>query len=45
MKAGESMNEYFARTLSIANKMKANGEDKGDVAVVEKIFEIHDSKV
>lgn len=45
MKAGESVNEYFARTLSIANKMKANGEDKGDVAVVEKIFEIHDSKV
>ena len=32
------MNEYFARTLTIANKMKANGDDKGDVAVVEKIL-------
>ena len=38
MKVGESMNEYFARTLTIANKMKANGDDKGDVAVVEKIL-------
>ncbi|RVW19207.1 Retrovirus-related Pol polyprotein from transposon TNT 1-94 [Vitis vinifera] len=38
MKAGESVNEYFARTLTIANKMKANGDDKGDVAVVEKIL-------
>ncbi|KAL6334054.1 hypothetical protein AAG906_001809 [Vitis piasezkii] len=36
--AGESVNEYFARTLTIANKMKANGDDKGDVAVVEKIL-------
>ena len=38
MKEGESMNEYFARTLIIANKMKANGENKGDPAVVEKIL-------
>ena len=38
MKAGEFVNEYFARTLTIANKMKANGEDKGDVVVVEKIL-------
>ncbi|KAL5837969.1 hypothetical protein ACOSQ3_015138 [Xanthoceras sorbifolium] len=38
MKFGESVNEYFAHTLAIANKMKANGEDKGDVAVVEKIL-------
>ncbi|XP_073049032.1 uncharacterized protein [Primulina eburnea] len=38
MKTGESVNEYFARTLAIANKMKANGENKGDVAVVEKIL-------
>lgn len=30
MKAGESVNEYFAWTLTIANKMKANGDDKGD---------------
>ncbi|KAF2318018.1 hypothetical protein GH714_041345 [Hevea brasiliensis] len=38
MKNGETVNEYIARALSIANKMKANGEDKGDVAVVEKIL-------
>jgi hypothetical protein len=38
MKAGESVNEYFARTLTITNKMKANGENKGDTAIVEKIL-------
>jgi len=38
MKQGESVNEYFARILTITNKMKANGENKGDVAVVEKIL-------
>ena len=32
------MNDYFAQTFTIANKMKANGDDKGDVAVVEKIL-------
>ena len=32
------MNEYFARTLTIANRMKANCENKGDVAIVEKIL-------
>ncbi|KAI9161083.1 hypothetical protein LWI28_014282 [Acer negundo] len=38
VKAGETVNEYFARTLTIANKMKANGENKGDVAIIEKIL-------
>ncbi|XP_022958903.1 uncharacterized protein LOC111460051 [Cucurbita moschata] len=38
MKVGESVNEYFARTLSIANKMKLNGENKEDVEVVGKIL-------
>ena len=37
MKAGESVNEYFARTFIIA-KMKLNGDNKGDVEVVEKIL-------
>ncbi|XP_022926223.1 uncharacterized protein LOC111433404 [Cucurbita moschata] len=36
--AGESVNEYFAQTLSIANKMKINGENKGDVEAVVKIL-------
>jgi hypothetical protein len=38
MKAGETVNEYFARTLTVANKMKANGETLGDVAIIEKIL-------
>ena len=38
MKDGKSVNEYFARTLTIANKMKVNGEKNGDVVVVEKIL-------
>ena len=38
MKAGESVNVYFAWTLSIANKMKLNGENKEDVELVEKIL-------
>ncbi|XP_057950977.1 uncharacterized protein LOC131145810 [Malania oleifera] len=38
MKAGESMDEYFSRTLTIANRMKANGEDKGNTAIVKKIL-------
>jgi hypothetical protein len=38
MKAGETMNEDFARTLTIANMMKANSETLGDVAIIEKIL-------
>ncbi|KAJ1375777.1 gag-polypeptide of LTR copia-type [Sesbania bispinosa] len=38
MKAGETVNDYFARTLTIANKMKANDENKSDSEVVEKIL-------
>ncbi|XP_022989511.1 uncharacterized protein LOC111486570 [Cucurbita maxima] len=38
MKAEEFVNEYFARALSIANKMKINGENKRDVEVAEKIL-------
>ncbi|KAI5339149.1 hypothetical protein L3X38_018421 [Prunus dulcis] len=36
MKEGESVNEYFARTLTIANKMGIHGEKMGDVVVIEK---------
>ncbi|XP_022930123.1 uncharacterized protein LOC111436616 [Cucurbita moschata] len=45
MKTGESVNEYFARTLAITNKMKENGERKGDVAVWEKILRSMTSKL
>ncbi|KAL2324779.1 hypothetical protein Fmac_023837 [Flemingia macrophylla] len=38
MKEGESVNEYLARVLVISNKMKANGDDLKEVAVVEKIL-------
>lgn len=39
MMMGEMMNEYFSSTLMIANKMKVNGEEKSDIAVMEKILQ------
>ena len=38
MKEGESVNVYFARTLTIANKMRIHGEKMGDVIIIEKIL-------
>ncbi|XP_075475779.1 uncharacterized protein LOC142511839 [Primulina tabacum] len=38
MKVGESVNEYFARTLTIANKMRVHGEKMEDIMVIEKIL-------
>ncbi|KAK2451463.1 putative mitochondrial protein [Trifolium repens] len=38
MGEGETVNDYFARTLSIANKMTAQGERIEQVMVVEKIL-------
>ncbi|CAJ2672444.1 unnamed protein product [Trifolium pratense] len=38
MKDGEKVDEYFSRTLSIANKMKAHGERMEQLVVVEKIL-------
>jgi len=38
MKDGEIVNEYFARVVTVANKMKVNGENKSDVEVVKKIL-------
>ncbi|XP_050133200.1 uncharacterized protein LOC126609290 [Malus sylvestris] len=37
MKEEESINDYFARTLVIANKMCIHGKNMEDVAVIEKI--------
>ena len=38
MKSGESVNDYFSRVMSVANKMRAHGEQLKDVTVVEKIL-------
>lgn len=38
MKEGESITEYFARVMTVANKMRVNGEQMRDVTIVEKIL-------
>ena len=38
MKVRESVNDYFARTLTIANKMRNHGKNMKDVIVIEKIL-------
>ena len=38
MKTGESVDDYFGRTLIIANKMRIHGEKMDDVVIVEKIL-------
>lgn len=38
MKEGEGVDEYFARTLTIVNKMKIHGEKMDQVVIIEKIL-------
>ncbi|RDX73620.1 hypothetical protein CR513_46744, partial [Mucuna pruriens] len=38
MKNGESINDYFAQTLTIANKMRMYGEKVFDLSIIEKIL-------
>jgi hypothetical protein len=38
MKEGELVNAYFARVLSIANKMKAHGENMSETIITKKIL-------
>ncbi|XP_028090687.1 uncharacterized protein LOC114290883 [Camellia sinensis] len=38
MKEEESVDGYFARTLTIANKMRIHGDNLENVAVIEKIL-------
>ncbi|KAI9157856.1 hypothetical protein LWI28_029133 [Acer negundo] len=38
IKEGESVDEYFARTLIIVNKMKVHGESMEQVVIIEKIL-------
>ncbi|CAL9021780.1 unnamed protein product [Prunus brigantina] len=44
MKEGESVTDYFERALTIANKMRINGEQMEDVIIVEKILRSMTSK-
>lgn len=44
MKEGESVDQYFARTLAIVNKMKAHDERMEQVVIVEKILRSMTSK-
>ncbi|CAL5403117.1 unnamed protein product [Camellia sinensis] len=38
MKSGESVSDYFSRTMAIANKMRIHGDPMQDVTIVEKIL-------
>ncbi|XP_028061584.1 uncharacterized protein LOC114265042 [Camellia sinensis] len=38
MKSGESVSDYFSRTMTIANKMRIHGDQIQDVIIVEKFF-------
>lgn len=38
MKESETVDEYFQRTLTIANKMKMHGEKMQEIVIVEKIL-------
>lgn len=38
MKEGETIEEYFVRTLAIVNKMKRHGENVTQTMVVEKML-------
>lgn len=38
MKNNETVDEYFTRTLVVANKMAAQGENLEQTAIVEKVL-------
>jgi len=38
MKSDETITNYFARVLTVSNKMKSNGENMPDKKIVEKIL-------
>jgi hypothetical protein len=44
MKDSETVDEYFSRTLAIANKMTAHGENMDQTKVVEKVLRSMTSK-
>ena len=44
MKSGESLTDFFGRTMGIKNKMQFHGEAREDVKIVEKILRSMTSK-
>jgi hypothetical protein len=38
MKSGESITDYFSRTMAIVNKMRIHGDKTEDVLIVENIL-------
>ncbi|KAH0659851.1 hypothetical protein KY289_028599 [Solanum tuberosum] len=44
MKMGESISDYFSRTMAIANNMWIHGEKMEDVTIIEKILRSMTSK-
>ena len=38
MKLGESVADYFSRTMEIVNKMRIQGEKMEDITIIEKIL-------
>ena len=44
IKEEEGVDEYFARTLTIANKIKIHGEKMDQVVIIEKILRFMTSK-
>ena len=38
MKSGESVTDYFSRTMAIVNKMRIHADKTEDVLIVEKIL-------
>ncbi|XP_038713290.1 uncharacterized protein LOC120007169 [Tripterygium wilfordii] len=45
MKTGESVNDYFARILTVTNKMRYHGEKMSEIVVIEKILRSMTSKL
>lgn len=41
MKPDEAIDDYFARVMTVSNKMRSNGEDMPDSKIVEKILRKH----
>ena len=38
MMSGESVLDYFSRTMAIVNKMRIHGDEMADVTIIEKIL-------